>query len=109
MNRRGFLAGLGAIVGGVALEQAIPLGRVWSFPKQIKALNVLQRRPGLGTWKQSTAYNVGDLITGEENGLTAIYRVSLAGTSAKWPLASGTLMLELIDHRDFFKQPTCKS
>jgi hypothetical protein len=36
MNRRGFLTGLGAMVAGVALEQAIPLGRVWSFPKEIK-------------------------------------------------------------------------
>ncbi len=26
---------LGLVAGGVALEQAIPLGRVWSFPKEI--------------------------------------------------------------------------
>lgn len=36
MNRRGFLSGMGAIVGGLAIEQAIPLGRVWSFPTEIK-------------------------------------------------------------------------
>lgn len=30
--------GLGAMVGGIALEQAIPLGRVWSFPKRIAIL-----------------------------------------------------------------------
>jgi hypothetical protein len=35
MDRRGFLRFLGAGVAGIALEQAIPLGRVWSFPKQI--------------------------------------------------------------------------
>lgn len=35
MNRRSFLAGLSALVGGIALEQAIPFNRVWSFPKQI--------------------------------------------------------------------------
>lgn len=35
MNRRNFLAGLGALVGGIAIEQAIPLNRVWSFPRQI--------------------------------------------------------------------------
>lgn len=35
MNRRGFLQRLGALVGGVALEQAIPFNRVWSFPSQI--------------------------------------------------------------------------
>lgn len=36
MNRRGFLKGLGALVGGIAIEQAIPFNRVWSFPKEIK-------------------------------------------------------------------------
>lgn len=36
MNRRRFLGWMGAIVGGVALEQAIPFHRVWSFPKEIK-------------------------------------------------------------------------
>lgn len=35
MNRRNFLSLLGLGVAGVALEQAIPLGRVWSFPKEI--------------------------------------------------------------------------
>ena len=39
MNRRGFLQGLGALVGGVMLEKAIPLGRVWSFPKEVKCVN----------------------------------------------------------------------
>ena len=35
MNRRNFLSLLSAGVAGIALEQAIPLGRVWSFPKEI--------------------------------------------------------------------------
>ena len=35
MNRRGFLAGLGALIGGIAIEKAIPFNRVWSFPKNI--------------------------------------------------------------------------
>jgi len=35
MNRRNFLALFSAGVAGIALEQAIPLGRVWSFPKEI--------------------------------------------------------------------------
>ncbi len=35
MNRRSFLAGLGALIGGIAIEEAIPFGRVWSFPKSI--------------------------------------------------------------------------
>src|SRR5690242_18446283 len=36
MDRRGFLKLFGAGVAGIALEQAIPLGRVWSFPKDLK-------------------------------------------------------------------------
>lgn len=35
MERRGFLKFLGASVAGIALEQAIPFNRVWSFPKEI--------------------------------------------------------------------------
>lgn len=35
MNRRGFLGMLGAAVAGIALKEAIPLGRVWSFPSKI--------------------------------------------------------------------------
>jgi len=35
MDRRGFLKFLSAGVAGIALERAIPLGRVWSFPKKI--------------------------------------------------------------------------
>jgi hypothetical protein len=35
MNRRGFLKLFSAGVAGIALDQAIPLGRVWSFPKEI--------------------------------------------------------------------------
>jgi hypothetical protein len=35
MNRRNFLSLFSAGVAGIALEQAIPLGRVWSFPKKI--------------------------------------------------------------------------
>ena len=35
ITRRGFLQSLGLVVGGVAIAEAIPLGRVWSFPSQI--------------------------------------------------------------------------
>lgn len=35
MNRRGFLKNIALGIGGIALEQAVPLGRVWSFPKDI--------------------------------------------------------------------------
>ena len=40
MNRRSFLGGLAALVGGIAVAEAIPLGRVWSFPSKIVPLNV---------------------------------------------------------------------
>jgi hypothetical protein len=35
MDRRRFLSLFGVGVAGLALDQAIPLGRVWSFPKEI--------------------------------------------------------------------------
>lgn len=35
MNRRGFLSLLGGVLGGIALDQAIPFNRVWSFPTNI--------------------------------------------------------------------------
>ena len=37
MNRRGFLGVLSGAIAGIAIEQAIPLGRVWSFPTDIVA------------------------------------------------------------------------
>lgn len=43
MDRRKFLGLFSAGVAGIALEQAIPLGRVWSFPKQIVIPNVFPK------------------------------------------------------------------
>lgn len=34
-NRRQFITGLTSLIGGVAIQDAIPLGRVWSFPSKI--------------------------------------------------------------------------
>lgn len=36
MNRRGFLG----MLSGIVLSEAIPLNRVWSFPKEIKIVPV---------------------------------------------------------------------
>jgi hypothetical protein len=36
VNRRHFLGLFGLGVAGIALDQAIPFNRVWSFPKEIK-------------------------------------------------------------------------
>jgi hypothetical protein len=46
MDRRLFLQILGIGVGGVALEQAIPFGRVWSFPKEIIVREFIELPPG---------------------------------------------------------------
>jgi hypothetical protein len=46
MNRRGFLAGLLGAVGGIVLEEAIPLGRVWS-PSKIWVYDISQ-----GLWHE---------------------------------------------------------
>lgn len=40
MDRRNFLKGIGTLVGGIALDKAIPFNRVWSFPKEIKIVQV---------------------------------------------------------------------
>jgi hypothetical protein len=40
MNRRGFLKMLGGGVAGIALAEAVPLGRVWSFPKVLKLIGI---------------------------------------------------------------------
>src|SRR5437879_10861876 len=45
MDRRGFLQLLSAGVASIALEQAIPLGRVWSFPKEIVLANQIALPP----------------------------------------------------------------
>lgn len=42
MERRSFIAGISALIGGIAIEKAVPLGRVWSFPKEIKCLNATE-------------------------------------------------------------------
>ena len=39
MQRRGFLRLLGGLATTVAIDQVIPLNRVWSFPKEIKLLS----------------------------------------------------------------------
>ena len=45
MDRRRFLTMGAALVGGIALEQAIPFNRVWSFPKEIR---MCHHYPGCG-------------------------------------------------------------
>jgi hypothetical protein len=63
MDRRGFFKLFGAAVAGIALEQAIPLGRVWSFPTNI----VLPPRSG---------------IVGECAGFDWVDEVTMVGSTA---------------------------
>jgi hypothetical protein len=42
VNRRTLLKSLGIVIGGIVLNEAVPLGRVWSFPSEIKCLNLVE-------------------------------------------------------------------
>ena len=69
MNRRGFLKMLGAVAGGIALNEAIPLNRVWSFPSKIVVPDTLLK--------------VGDIITiAQSNQLLAFEIVAREYTEA---------------------------
>jgi hypothetical protein len=39
MDRRNFITGIGTLIAGIAIEEAMPFGRVWSFPKEIQIAN----------------------------------------------------------------------
>jgi len=52
VNRRGFLKMFGLAAGGVLLDQAIPNGRVWSFPKDI----VVAKSPIIVTLEEYADY-----------------------------------------------------
>ncbi len=39
MNRRLFLTRLGALIGGLAIDAAVPSGVLYSFPKNIVCMN----------------------------------------------------------------------
>lgn len=67
MDRRKFLGLFSAGVAGIALEQAIPLGRLWSFPKKI-----VIAKPALSQFDYVQNYNralrvyaleIGDIVT----------------------------------------------
>jgi hypothetical protein len=72
MNRRNFLSLFSAGVAGLALEQAIPLGRVWSFPKKIviPPRNVFLKTEWvsmetLRIWKRNLqlSFEIGDIVS----------------------------------------------
>jgi hypothetical protein len=45
MDRRKFLSLMSASAAGIALDQAIPFGRVWSFPSKIQIAKPRAVRP----------------------------------------------------------------
>ena len=70
MNRRNFLSLFSAGVASIALEQAIPLGRVWSFPKKIVIPNVFLKtewitEESLRILKRNLQlrFEIGDIVT----------------------------------------------
>lgn len=102
MNRRNFLSLLSAGIAGIALEQAIPLGRVWSFPKEIvvprfRALDIgdvviLSEFLMTGYFEPFIITDVYESATGLEFGLKAP-RHNIAGTAPgkalePWPTAA---------------------
>jgi hypothetical protein len=72
---------LGMGVAGLALDRAIPLGRVWSFPKKIVVANtgVLGRAFGFD-W--SDEVNVGSLTPIR---IPALFEIGDVITFADWP------------------------
>jgi hypothetical protein len=84
MDRRDFISLFGAGVAGIALEQAIPLGRVWSFPKEI----VTAGHPiyngfdlGLGEALTFRSYWIQQ---GGASGKAVLHRVEVLGPDGKW-------------------------
>ena len=61
MNRRNFLTRLGLVAGGLALDQAIPFNRVWSFPKEIVVAQSGSRLTVNAL--AGNIFNVGDVFT----------------------------------------------
>lgn len=66
MNRRNFLSLFSAGVAGIALEQAIPLGRVWSFPKKIVITGPLEVKVPEMFMGVDWGFGYSDLITMRE-------------------------------------------
>ena len=76
MDRRDFLSLFGMTAGGIALEQAIPFNRVWSFPKEISFLAL----PTIELVNKID-FSIGDLITVNDwSGLFVTSRVNVDGT-----------------------------
>lgn len=61
MDRRGFFKLFSLGVAGIALEQAIPLGRVWSFPKKIVLAGIDLAVPD--SEFSVLSFSVGDVIS----------------------------------------------
>jgi hypothetical protein len=75
MNRRNFISTLLGAGAGLALEEAVPFGRVWFFPQKVRIANLaetnlhrLYREGVLGKswgfdWHAEMTLNVGEVFT----------------------------------------------
>jgi hypothetical protein len=75
MNRRSFFRFLGAGAATLALSEAIPFGRVWSFPSKI----VVPQRSLVGSMlniRIPMRFEIGDLISIGSSGPYVVTRVA---------------------------------
>jgi hypothetical protein len=62
MDRRNFIASLSAGLAGITLEQAIPFGRVWSFPKEIVIARLPVINGGNINWRDQYSKGLASII-----------------------------------------------
>ena len=69
MDRRGFFKGVTGLVAGVAVAEAIPFGRVWSFPANIVVPN------NVWSVRLGDRFAIGDLISAGKFGPYIVTRI----------------------------------
>ena len=83
MDRRRFLTLIGSAIAGIAVDEAIPLGRVWSFSKNIviPEINIGSLTP----IRVPQRFEIGDIITiGDWPGRFVISRIHPDETVELW-------------------------
>jgi hypothetical protein len=109
MNRRHFLSLLSAGVAGIALEQAVPFNRVWSFPKNIINPSRVGFDPASGVDISAVTFRpagdprleIGDIISIAPSPNRFVITEVIEGGFALAPLPPP---LRISQYRDFFSQ-----
>lgn len=70
MNRRTFLTRAALVVGGLALNEVIPFGRVYSFPSEIK---IADKWPDID-YSNVVSMSKKYIVYREENGLYSVVK-----------------------------------